>query len=943
MMQRALARKAQTTSAAPALRIGRTDDAFEREADRKAEEVMSSAGPAAHWSFSRVSVEPPLQRKAVGHAPARATKASVDEGLQTSSRPLDAETQGFMESRFGYDFSKVKIHSDEVASRSALSLGARAYTLGESIVFSSGNYSPRSVDGRRLLAHELTHVVQQSGRESMIQRSPLDESNQPAPAGYAKGYQYTVDGRTVTLTEEQYKAEVARETHNMALDFRRVSDLVDVYRDGERDFIKNVHGTHWYSVGSISDVVGGANLPDESIWSRPTPAILTGMTALLHGDLALAGRMLPVAQAALKSSIHEWNTYMNATIEGAGSTVAALETTRDVSFSIAIGTAAVVALPVVAAGAAAAAGGVGATGAAATVLTGVGTLGTITAGGAVVGGAARAGTSAAGQALAGDKVSGSEVWKEAKEGARHGAVDAATAVVTAGASKALGPGKSLATKALKAGASGAAGGGVGSATDATIQGKSPKEIAAATARGAVAGFAGGAVGGAGQHVLGEGAAARVVTGAVGGAAGGGAGALLSDQKGKDALSAVITGGLAGGVAGSAEHPESKAAPSRAPAARAPAPQGSSPEPAAPSPVAEPAPPQAEAQHADAASTAAPQPEARAAEPAKAAPTEPETATSQTPDEPAQAPADKDMQAARANAKAAKKAAARIKREAQRREQENAAPQSSAHRPSPAEAKPVQPRPIEVEYANELQRFSELREWNEQVQELRKTDPAKAAEETASLTRTLEAARRNAAKAAAQPHEPELEFSFGVSEKRRQQIRSGEKDFAIDRPITFDIDEVLPVGGKGIKPQRAYKRAISAEDHQLLDPNTNRASKGTGVDPRELPGNRAPKKPVSVSQDPHALLTRRFSEVRELRRIFDRAAQKYSGRRDLSPTELKAAINKETRRIITEEPGHDAEAVRKALDEIGFEHVPGLGWALRKGSASQRVLVTPPPQ
>jgi hypothetical protein len=663
------ARKPQATSAVPALKIGRPDDAFEHEADRVADEVMSGTGIAAQWSLSRMSIAPPLQRKPAGYAPAHASRATVDEGLQSSSPPLDAETRGFMESRFGHDFGRVKIHSDEAASRSALSLGARSYTVGDSIIFSSGSYSPQSADGRRLLAHELAHVVQQGGRDSMVQRSPLDESKQPAPTGSAKGYQYTVDGKTVTLTEEQYKAEVARETHNMLLDFRRVSDLVDVYRDSERDFINNIHGTHWYSVGSISDFVGGADLPDESIWLRPAPAILAGTRALLNGDLALAGRMLPVAQAALKSSIHEWNTYMNATIEGAGSTVAALETTRDVSFSIAIGTAAVVALPAVAAGAAAAATGVGATGAAATVLTGVGTLSTITAGGAAVGGLARAGTSAAGQALAGDKVRGSEVWKEFKEGARHGAVDAATAVATAGTSKALAPGRSLVTKALKAGASGAAGGGLGSATDATLQGKSPKEIAAATAKGAVGGFAGGAVGGAGQHLLGEGTASRVVSGVAGGTVGGGTAALLSGEKSKDTLSAAITSGLAGGVAASAEPPQPKASPGSTPPKREPVSQSSSQEPTAASTTTDHAPPQPEARPAEAATTAARQSEAQAAEPVKAAPAESETAPSPTPDEQSRAPSDKEMQAAKASAKAARNAAARLKREAQRREQE----------------------------------------------------------------------------------------------------------------------------------------------------------------------------------------------------------------------------------------------------------------------------------
>ena len=67
-----------------------------------------------------------------------------------------------MGSRFGYDFSNVKIHADETASRSSDSVDARAYTVGNDIVFGQGQYHPDTLDGRRLLAHELTHVIQQS-------------------------------------------------------------------------------------------------------------------------------------------------------------------------------------------------------------------------------------------------------------------------------------------------------------------------------------------------------------------------------------------------------------------------------------------------------------------------------------------------------------------------------------------------------------------------------------------------------------------------------------------------------------------------------------------------------------------------------------------------------------------------------------------------------------
>ena len=75
--------------------------------------------------------------------------------------PLDRDTRGFMESRLGADFSDVRIHTDSKASDSARSVQAHAYTVGSDVVFQSGKYQPESDSGKRMLAHELTHVVQQ--------------------------------------------------------------------------------------------------------------------------------------------------------------------------------------------------------------------------------------------------------------------------------------------------------------------------------------------------------------------------------------------------------------------------------------------------------------------------------------------------------------------------------------------------------------------------------------------------------------------------------------------------------------------------------------------------------------------------------------------------------------------------------------------------------------
>ncbi len=76
-------------------------------------------------------------------------------------RPLEPETRGFMESRMGHDFGDVRVHTGDHASESARSISAQAYTVGNEIVFQSGKYQPDTPTGQRMLAHELTHVVQQ--------------------------------------------------------------------------------------------------------------------------------------------------------------------------------------------------------------------------------------------------------------------------------------------------------------------------------------------------------------------------------------------------------------------------------------------------------------------------------------------------------------------------------------------------------------------------------------------------------------------------------------------------------------------------------------------------------------------------------------------------------------------------------------------------------------
>lgn len=103
-----------------------------------------------------------LQRSVAKNEEASKVPAIVHEVLRSSGQPLDAATRAFMEPRFGYNFGQVRVHNDSRAAASAQATNASAYTVGRDVVFGAGHYAPNTVTGKQLLAHELTHVVQQN-------------------------------------------------------------------------------------------------------------------------------------------------------------------------------------------------------------------------------------------------------------------------------------------------------------------------------------------------------------------------------------------------------------------------------------------------------------------------------------------------------------------------------------------------------------------------------------------------------------------------------------------------------------------------------------------------------------------------------------------------------------------------------------------------------------
>ena len=160
----------------PKLTVNTPGDSYEQEADRIAEHVMRKSDPQVQRKCActdggcgacrnKGAAREVVQTKQIQPSGNGQTSAPpiVNEVLRSSGQALDRTTRDFMEPRFGHDFSGVRVHHDTQASLSADIVGAYAYTIGRDIVFRSGAYAPGTDAGRRLLAHELTHVVQQSG------------------------------------------------------------------------------------------------------------------------------------------------------------------------------------------------------------------------------------------------------------------------------------------------------------------------------------------------------------------------------------------------------------------------------------------------------------------------------------------------------------------------------------------------------------------------------------------------------------------------------------------------------------------------------------------------------------------------------------------------------------------------------------------------------------
>ncbi len=428
------------------LHISESGDKYEQEADRVAEQVMRMPDPNPRPETSKVPSTPLIQRRVVGsNTQAGGAPPIVHDVLSSPGQPLDAPTRAFFEPRFDHDFGRVRIHADPKAAESARSVNALAYTVGRDIVFDFGHYAPRMPEGRRLIAHELAHSVQQSQDASThttdrmsnhiahivntraavpvtrrsplaIARQPLDAQQAPSPPVERRLFEDPDPDRAIRLAidtlesirfveADRYVLEAEGELREF--DERQYQKLKITTRAKLRaginsirsrtSHVQNIYSNtlevnddYWLLTKAMEHIFG-VDKPGEELTAEFVQARLNvdeAEEALATNEFSIVLERLVSSEAALVMAEQMVDAYRKELGSTAETISEGAVIVRNVSVGMLIGIGAVLATPVVAAGVSAgvSAGvtGAGFSGASATILTTLGTTlgtGTVVTGG----------------------------------------------------------------------------------------------------------------------------------------------------------------------------------------------------------------------------------------------------------------------------------------------------------------------------------------------------------------------------------------------------------------------------------------------------------------------------------------------------------------------------------------------------------------------------------
>lgn len=279
----------QQTIVQPKLELTTPGDSYEREADRMADFVMRKAYSGLPTEMpSTSSILPPMiSRRASSSTSGVAVDKATESGIHASrggGQPMPTALRSQMESGFEADFSGVRLHTGSAAEAMSNDLSAKAFTYGNDIYFNRGQYSPDTTAGQHLIAHELTHVVQQSGKVGREEVDPkcsfsILDVNEKEPSQVEKGC-----GRQL-IDCKSLVGRIQSNINSIELELNKIFEKIDIEESDETPA--------WSGVCSILALLAAA--------------ATFGTSTAIAGTLALASATSSIGKEYYQQTINDNN------------------------------------------------------------------------------------------------------------------------------------------------------------------------------------------------------------------------------------------------------------------------------------------------------------------------------------------------------------------------------------------------------------------------------------------------------------------------------------------------------------------------------------------------------------------------------------------------------------------------------------------------------------
>jgi len=203
--------------------------------------IIGPDGECAECRRKRLDLQRRPQTRSQGPPVEKTSVADVVyDVIRAAGQPLDAETRSFFEPRFRYDFSQVRVHTGSKASDSARAVHAHAYTIGRNIVFGDGQHAPETAAGKKLLSHELTHVIQQDAKSEFPTRFEIGKADDSNEAEAHQNAQQILDANGKISSEPTRRDSIK---HSFLLQRTCAANPLETFYRSAANYCKDTPGT----------------------------------------------------------------------------------------------------------------------------------------------------------------------------------------------------------------------------------------------------------------------------------------------------------------------------------------------------------------------------------------------------------------------------------------------------------------------------------------------------------------------------------------------------------------------------------------------------------------------------------------------------------------------------------------------------------------------------